>query len=63
MYTKYLMCLIETNQQQINMTNQYSLSSNKSFKSHLNAKTFNMFYKSCSYCVKRCHAFSVPVAT
>ena len=36
------MNLIETNQQ-INMTSDHSLSSNNLFKSHLNAKTFNMF--------------------
>ena len=35
------MNLIETNYQ-INMTSDYSVSSNNSFKSHLNAKTFNM---------------------
>ena len=62
MYTKCLMCLIETNYQ-INMTNEHSLSNNKSFKSHLNAKSFNMFYKSYSNCVERGDALSVSVAT
>ena len=37
-----LMNLIEANCQ-IDMTFDYSVSSNKSFKIHLNAKSFNMF--------------------
>ena len=37
------MNLIETNHQ-INMTSDHSISSNNSFKDHLNAKSFNMFF-------------------
>ena len=62
MYTKYLICLIETNYQ-IKMTNEHSLSNNKPFKSHLNAKSLNMFNKSCSNCVKRGDAIPVFVVT
>ena len=36
------MNLIETNHE-INMNSGHSISSNNSFKSHLNAKSFNMF--------------------
>ena len=38
------MNLIQTNDQ-INMTYDSSVSSNNSFESHFNAKTFNMFWK------------------
>ena len=34
---------LSSNNHQINMTSDHSLSSNNSFKSHLNAKSFNMF--------------------
>ena len=34
---------VSSNNHQINMTSDHSLSSNNSFKSHLNAKSFNMF--------------------
>ena len=37
------MHVIETNQQ-INMTFEHSISSNTSFKKHLNAKSFKMFW-------------------
>ena len=40
---KDLLNLVETNRQ-INMTSDYSASSNNSFKSHFNAKNFNMFF-------------------
>ena len=36
------MNLIETNHQ-VNMTSDHSISSNKSFKSHLSTKSFDMF--------------------
>ena len=41
-FFKNLTNLIETNPQ-INMTSDHSVSSNDSFKNHLNAKNFNMF--------------------
>ena len=41
-FERDLISLIETNHQ-INMTSYHSVSSNNSFKSHLNAKRFNMF--------------------
>ena len=41
-FKKDLMNLIETNHY-INMTSDHSLSSNNSFKNHMNAKSFNMF--------------------
>ena len=41
-FLKNLTNLIETNPQ-INMTSDHSVSSNDSFKNHLNAKNFNMF--------------------
>ena len=37
-----LMNLIQTNHQ-INITSDHSVSTNNSFKSHLNSKSFNMF--------------------
>ena len=40
-FRKYPMNLIETNHH-INMTSDHSVSSNNLFKSHLNAKRFNM---------------------
>ena len=40
-FRKYPMNLIETNRH-INMTSDHSVSNNTSFKSHLNAKRFNM---------------------
>ena len=40
---KDLLNLVET-YRQINMTSDYSVSSNNSFKSHFNAKNFNMFF-------------------
>lgn len=45
------------------MINKHSLSNNKSFKSHLNAKNFNIFFKTCRTCVKRSDALSVSAAT
>ena len=42
-FKKDLMNLIETNHQ-INMTSDHSVSSNNSFKTHLNDKGFNMFF-------------------
>ena len=42
-FLKDLLNLVETNWQ-INMTSDYSASSNNSFKSHFNAKNFNMFF-------------------
>ena len=42
-FKKDVVDLIETNHQ-INMTYQYCILSKKSFKSHLNAKIFNMFF-------------------
>ena len=41
-FKKELMNLIETNRQ-INMTSDHSVSSDNLFKSHLKAKSFNMF--------------------
>ena len=43
-FIKDLMNLIEANHQ-INMTSDHAVSSNNSFKNHLNAKSFNMFFK------------------
>ena len=40
-FKKDLMNLIETNHQ-MNMSSDHSVSSNNSFKSHLNANSFNM---------------------
>ena len=55
------MLLIETNHQ-INMTFEYSASSNTLFKKHLNAKNFEMFWKYWSSCAKHYAAGSVSVA-
>ena len=43
-FEKDIMHLIETNQQ-INMAFEHSVSSNTSFKKHLNAKSFKMFWE------------------
>ena len=34
------------------MTSEHSVSSNKSFKKHLNAKSFKLCWKYCSSCAK-----------
>ena len=53
-FVKNVMDLIETNQQ-INITSENSVSSNTSFKKHLNSKSFKMFWESCSrLCEARC---------
>ena len=41
-FEKHTMNLIEINHK-INLFSEHSVSSNNSFKSHLNAKSFNMF--------------------
>ena len=41
-FKKYIMNLIETDHQ-VNITSDHFVSNNDSFKSHLNAKSFNMF--------------------
>ena len=43
-FEKDIVLLIETNHQ-INMTFEHSASSNTSFKKHLNAKRFKMFWE------------------
>ena len=55
---KDVMDLIETNNQ-INMTSENFLSSNISFKKHLNAKSFNIFWEYCSNCAKIGFCFGV----
>ena len=55
------MDLIETNQQ-INITSENSVSSNTSFKKHLNAKSFKMFWEDCSSCAKHDATASVSAA-
>ena len=44
-FEKNVMDLIETNHQ-INITSQNSVSSNTSFKKHLNGKSFKLFWES-----------------
>ena len=57
-FKKYFMKLIETNHQ-INMTTDHSVSSNNSFKSHLNAKGFSMSLKLKQLCKSRWSCLSV----
>ena len=57
-FLKKLMNLIETNHQ-IKMTSDLSVSSNNSFKSQLNAKSFNMFLKLLQFCKVWWFCFSV----
>ena len=58
---KDVVLLFETNHQ-INMTFEHFASSNTSFKKHLNAKSFKMFWKYWSSCAKHYAAGSVSVA-
>ena len=60
-FEKDIMHLIETNQQ-INMAFEHSVSSNTSFKKHLNAKSFKMFWEDCSSCAKHDASASVSFA-
>ena len=57
-FKKDLMNLIETNHQ-INIISDHPVSSNKSFKSHLNTKRFNMFLTLKQLCKSRWFCFSV----